>query len=69
MDISQLQTNPVDYPIQVFIAGQADVWSVQERKDILTLRAIAGQVEDIISPIPHAARVNDDWGEESARAP
>ncbi len=66
VDIKQLQTNPVDNPIQVFIAGQADVSSVQERKDILTLRAIADQVKDIIRPIPQAARVNDDWGEESA---
>jgi multidrug efflux pump subunit AcrB len=66
VDIKQLQTNPVDQPVQIFISGQADVSSVQEKKDILTLRAIADQVKDILRPIPQAVRVNDDWDQESA---
>jgi multidrug efflux pump subunit AcrB len=66
IDVKQLQTNPVDQPIQIMISGQADVAADQEAEDIHTLRSLAAKVEDIFRKIPQAARVHNDWSEESA---
>ena len=66
IDVKQLQTNPVDNPIQIMISGQADVAADQEAQDIQTLRSLAAKVEDIFRKIPQAARVHNDWDQESA---
>jgi len=65
IDVKQLQTNPVDQPIQIMISGQADVGADQEAQDIRTLRLLAANVRDIFRKIPQAARVHDDWDQES----
>ncbi len=67
LDVRQLQTNPVDYPVEIRISSQADVTAGQEDDNIRTLRRLAGQVETIFSAIPIAARVRNDWDAESAR--
>jgi multidrug efflux pump subunit AcrB len=66
LEVHQLQTNPVDFPVQVFLSGQADVSSAEEEHDIQTLRLLAGQVEDILRSNPKAAIVKNDWGAESS---
>jgi multidrug efflux pump subunit AcrB len=66
VDVHQLQTNPVDYPVQVFLSAQADVFSNASEQDIRTLRRLAGQVEDILRSSPKAGSARNDWGEESS---
>jgi multidrug efflux pump subunit AcrB len=67
LDVRQLQTNPVEYPVEIRISSQADVKAGQEEEDIRILRRLAGQLENIFSSIPTAARVHDDWEAESSR--
>src|SRR5580692_2767514 len=64
VDVRQLQTNPVDYPVELRVTGLADVNSLEEEKDIRTLRSIAGQVAAILRSVPGSARVRDDWGQD-----
>jgi len=66
IEVKQLQTNPVEQPVQIMISSQADVASDREPEDIRTLRALAGKIEDIFHAVPRAARVHNDWDEESA---
>jgi multidrug efflux pump len=66
VDFRQLETNPVDVPIQVRIAAQADVNPAQSAADIEALRGISRRVQAILRDIPLAARVRDDWGEDSS---
>ena len=65
VDVRQLQTNPVDYPVEMRVTGLADVNPLEEEKDIRTLRSIAAQTKDILQGVPQAARVRDDWGPDS----
>jgi multidrug efflux pump subunit AcrB len=65
IDIKQLQTNPVEQPVQILISNQADVASGQEAQNLRTLRDLAAKVEDIFREVPTAARVHNDWGEET----
>ncbi|HEX4022888.1 MAG TPA: efflux RND transporter permease subunit [Acidobacteriaceae bacterium] len=67
MDVRQLLTSPVDYPIEIRVSSTADVNAAQETTDIETLRHIAGQVEDIFRSIPTASRIRDDWFEQNAQ--
>jgi multidrug efflux pump subunit AcrB len=64
VDIRQLQTNPVDYPVELRVTGLADVSSLDTEKDIANLRAISYQVASIVRSSPKAARVRDDWGQD-----
>ncbi|HTV57449.1 MAG TPA: efflux RND transporter permease subunit [Verrucomicrobiae bacterium] len=64
-DVRQLQSNPVDYPVELRVTGQVDTSPLEEPKDIRTLRAIASQVEDILRSIPTATRVYNDWSGDS----
>ena len=64
VDVRQLQTNPVDYPVELRVTGLADVNPLEEEKDIATLRSIASKVNAILMKAPKAARVRDDWGQD-----
>ncbi len=66
IEVKQLQTNPVEQPVQIMISSQADIASDREPEDIRTLRALAAKIEDIFHAVPRAARVHNDWDEESA---
>jgi multidrug efflux pump subunit AcrB len=56
VDVRQLESGKaVGLPVQIRISGE----------DAATLRAQAEKVKDIFRPIPLAARVRDDWGDES----
>ena len=56
-DFRQLQTNPLDFPVEIRIASLADVGNEGNAEDLNQLRQIAGQVEDIFRSIPAATRV------------
>ena len=64
IDVRQLQTNPVEMPVEIRIAEQADVSAAQSR-DFRTIRALAGQVAEILRSVPTSARVRDDWNDET----
>jgi multidrug efflux pump subunit AcrB len=59
--VRQLQTNPVDNPVELLISGQADVDAKNEGSDIRTLRQIAAQAEDIVRQARGIAVLRDDW--------
>src|SRR6266702_259060 len=63
--VRQLQTNPVETPVEVLITGQADTNPRTESEDIRSLRAIASQVMDIVRQSPGIAVLRDDWSPDS----
>ena len=65
LDVRQLQTNPVQNPIEIHVFGQADVEPAEEDVDIDTLRDISGQVAAVLRSTPGAQRVRTDWMEQS----
>ncbi len=66
IDMRQLQTNPVNYPIEIRVTSRADVGTARSAQDIRTMRQIASQVADILRSAPAAARVRNEWDAESA---
>ncbi len=67
VDFRQLQTNPVNYPVEVRVASLADVGTAGSAQDIRTLRHTAGQVIDILQSAPEAVRVRNEWDAESSQ--
>jgi len=59
--VRQLQTNPVENPVELIISGQADVDAKNEANDIRTLRTIARQAQDIVVQSPGISVLRDDW--------
>ncbi len=64
-DYRQLQTNPINYPIEIRVVSQADVSTAQSAEDIAEMRRIASKVEDILRSAPEADRVRNEWQKES----
>jgi multidrug efflux pump subunit AcrB len=65
--VRQLQTNPVDNPVELLISGQADTDARNEASDIHTLRQITAQAEDIVRGVPGIAVLRDDWLPDSVQ--
>ncbi len=63
--VHQLQTNPVEFPVEVQISGTSDVDPNQEPADNENLRRLAGRVQDILRPIRGVQVVQNDWFQES----
>ncbi len=63
--VRQLQTNPVETPVEILISGQADTDVKDEAKDIQTLRGIATQAIDVLQKSPGIAVMRDDWSPDS----
>jgi multidrug efflux pump subunit AcrB len=63
LDVRQLLTNPLDYPIEVRLSSTADVSAQQEDADNRRLLALAGQLEDIFRSIPLTERTRNEWGD------
>jgi multidrug efflux pump subunit AcrB len=59
--VRQLQTNPVDNPVELLISGQQDVEARNEVSDIRTLRRIARQAQDIVAQASGISVLRDDW--------
>ena len=66
-DYRQLQTNPLNYPVEIRIASLADVSTKDSSENIHTMRVIARQVEDILNSSPWARRVRNEWQNESSQ--
>jgi multidrug efflux pump subunit AcrB len=63
--VHQLQTNPVEFPIDLQITGISDLDPSREDTDIRTLRQIAVQAEAVLRPLHGVAVVQNDWFPES----
>jgi multidrug efflux pump subunit AcrB len=63
--VRQLQTNPVETPVEILISGQADTDVKDEAADIQTLQGIATQTMDILQQSPGIAVMRDDWSVDS----
>jgi hypothetical protein len=63
-----LQYAAIDFPLDIYIAHDADVSATQSAEDIRTLRRLAAQLEDILRSIPTAAGVRNDWDTERVPA-
>jgi multidrug efflux pump subunit AcrB len=59
--VRQLQTNPVDNPVELLISGQEDVDPTKQASDIRALRQIAAQAQDIVRQARGIAVLRDDW--------
>jgi multidrug efflux pump subunit AcrB len=66
IDLRQLQTNPVNYPVEIRVISRADVSTANSAQDLREMREIAGQVEAVLRSAPAAARVRNEWQNESA---
>ncbi len=64
-DYRQLQTNPINYPVEIRVVSQADVGTKQSAQDIAEMRRIANQVIDIVSSAAEARRPRNEWEKES----
>ena len=67
VDLRQLQTNPVNYPVEIRVISDADVGTAGSAKDMRTMRQIAAQVIDVLQSAPEAVRVRNEWDTESAQ--
>jgi multidrug efflux pump subunit AcrB len=63
--VHQLQTNPVEFPLEVRISGVSDVDPKQEPEDNDNLRRLAGSVQDILRAARGVEVVQNDWFNES----
>ena len=64
LDVRQLQTNPILYPVEIHVFGQADLDPSAEEAEISTLREVTNRIKDILTT-SGAMRVRTDWMEES----
>ncbi len=66
-DYRQLQTNPLNYPIDIRLASRADVSTKDSSENIHSMRLIARQIEDILDSAPWSERIRNEWQSESAQ--
>jgi multidrug efflux pump subunit AcrB len=59
--VRQLQTNPVENPVELLISAQEDVDARNEASDVRTLRQIARQAQGIVGQSPGISVLRDDW--------
>jgi len=65
VDYRQLQTNPINYPVEIRVGNDADVGTAQSAEDILQMRRIASGVEDIVRSAVEARGVRNEWQKDS----
>src|SRR5258708_3799189 len=63
--VRQLQTNPVETPVEILISGQADTDPRTEIQDIQTLRTLASQAMAVVRQSNGVAVLRDDWAPDS----
>ncbi len=63
--VRQLQTNPVETPVEILISGQADTDPRTEIQDIQTLRTLASQAMAVVRQSRGVAVLRDDWSADS----
>lgn len=69
IDVRQLQTNPVPYPLEIRLVAKSAVQSngPEEEAEIATLRSLSEELVGIFRKAPNATRPRDDWGRETLR--
>jgi len=65
IDVKQLETTPVNYPVAIRLSGRVTTGSADEHADIERLRSYAREVKAIISKSAAARSTRDDWGAAS----
>ena len=65
IDVKQLQTNPVTYPIAIRISAHLTPGSDHEQAEIRQLRGYAEKVKAILRNSQSVRSARDDWGQES----
>ena len=65
IDVRQLQTNPVDYPVEIRVTGQADISALDEAQDIADAAPRSHRKSATsFARVPKSARVRNEWGKE-----
>ena len=64
-DVRQLETNAVGIPIQIRLSTGAGVDPRRSQANLAELRRLGDRLTAILSDVPVATGVRDDWGEES----
>jgi multidrug efflux pump subunit AcrB len=67
VDVRQLQTNPVNYPVAYRLYGRSAVGTEDEAEVYRELIALAEEAAEILRSTPLATRVRQDWGEDVFR--
>ncbi len=65
IDVKQLQTTPVNYPVAIRISHRVTASNQEEQADIDRLLDYAETVKSIIRQSPAVRTVRDDWGDSS----
>ena len=65
IDVKQLQTTPVNYPVAIRISGRVTTSNQEEQADIDRLLGYADKIKSIIRQSPAVRAVRDDWGDSS----
>src|SRR5215510_14450629 len=63
--VHQLQTNPVEFPVEVRVFSTSDVDPKDEAANNATLRRLAGQVQGVLTTVPGVQVAQNDWLPES----
>jgi len=63
VNVQQLQTQPVAYPVGIRLLSRAALEGPQLPGDMLTLQNLAGKAKTLLRNDPYTERVSDDWGE------
>ena len=63
----QLQSNPVEFPVEVRLFATSDYDTTQEAADNQELRRLAGELEGMFQALPGAVVVMDDWFADAAQ--
>jgi multidrug efflux pump subunit AcrB len=67
IDVRQLQTNPVDYPVAMRLFSRSTLGTSDEITAYREMIRLAEEVAAIMRSSPLATRVRQDWGEEVFR--
>ncbi|HYQ72001.1 MAG TPA: efflux RND transporter permease subunit, partial [Gammaproteobacteria bacterium] len=65
VNVKQLQTQPVNYPVGIRIASRAAYEGDASPQDIQTLRRLGDAVKTLLQNTAIATQISDDWGEAS----
>jgi len=65
INVKQLQTQPVNYPVGIRIASRAALEGDASPRDIQTLRRLGDEVKTLLQNTSIATQISDDWGEPS----
>lgn len=68
IDVRQLQTTPVNYPVAIRLASRVQAKAGDATSEIEHLRSYAEQIRDIIAQSPAVRTVRTDWGDASMLA-